>query len=51
MRTIFIEKKTTLKDYLYATIFSIVVGVVLGLIYLSTIGELPCFKWSMSWAK
>lgn len=44
MRNIFIDKKTTLKDYLYATIFSIVSGSILGLIYLSTIGELPCFK-------
>ena len=43
MRNIFI-KRTTLKDYLYATIFSIVVGCGLAVIYLIRIGELPCLK-------
>lgn len=41
MRNIFIDKRTTWKDYLYGTIFSIVVGSTLALVYLYKIGELP----------
>ena len=40
MRNIFIDKKTTWKDYLYGTIFSIVVGLVLAVVYLYKIGDL-----------
>jgi hypothetical protein len=41
MRNIFIDKRTTWKDYLYGTIFSIVVGFTLAVVYLYKIGELP----------
>jgi hypothetical protein len=43
MRNIFI-KKSSFMDYLYATIFSVVVGSGLAVIYLIRIGELPCLK-------
>jgi len=38
MRNIFIDKKTTLLDYIYGIIFSVVSGVVLGLIYVYKTG-------------
>jgi hypothetical protein len=43
-RLIFIQKRTTCWDFLYAILFSVVTGSGLGLVYLYRIGELPCLN-------